>query len=341
MNTESASEDDELIALSANQPLDKLFAQFFADVEGELDAETLREYVRQAGSLLIPHFKKLQHITAATGKAYWRKRLKRVKRATVTKELAPLRRFLEWAKEEELIETVPVIPSPPKSAKGVACKQRRRGKPTELSPLEVQAIVAALPEYSVNKKGEKYAVRARFAFMAATGLRPATIDALETPTHYVPGSGELHIAEIDDKAGYDRDLPISAAAVQALDDALRDLEPGSRHEIFGKHDYRYQLTKAAKRVLPPDRAHTFCGYDLRHAAITHWSEASSNLAGVQFLAGHRNASTTAKYIHASRRAGEQVLATVAGSGDSGGDNAASCARETWQGNLDQPPKCSN
>jgi site-specific recombinase XerC len=49
-------------------------------------------------------------------------------------------------------------------------------------------------------------------------------------------------------------------------------------------------------------------YDLRHAKGTHGLEASGgNLNGVAYLLGHKQVTTTNRYVHASQRAVSTVL----------------------------------
>lgn len=83
--------------------------------------------------------------------------------------------------------------------------------------------------------------------------------------------------------------------------------------IFGKHDYRDQLRKAAEAVLDPRRGATFTAYDLRHLRLTQLAEAG-NILGVAFLAGHKRATTTDRYLRPSRRAAEATLAAVGATG---------------------------
>ncbi len=51
-------------------------------------------------------------------------------------------------------------------------------------------------------------------------------------------------------------------------------------------------------------------YDFRHSRLTHLGQVTSNLSGIMFLAGHRQPSTTAKYMRPQRAAAEEVLAAA-------------------------------
>jgi hypothetical protein len=60
---------------------------------------------------------------------------------------------------------------------------------------------------------------------------------------------------------------MSAEARAALDAVV----PEARL-IFGKHDHREQLKKAAEKALPPHKAATFTAYDLRHRRLRQLAE---------------------------------------------------------------------
>jgi integrase len=111
----------------------------------------------------------------------------------------------------------------------------------------------------------------------------------------------LVITDDIDKARFGREIPLT-------DDAKSALESVCPNEgiIFGRHDYRDQLKRAAASVLPPERARTFTAYDLRHARATQWAE-SGNLVGVAYLLGHKQITATNKYATPNRAAAERVL----------------------------------
>jgi hypothetical protein len=59
-------------------------------------------------------------------------------------------------------------------------------------------------------------------------------------------------------------------------------------------------------------AKVFCFQHFRSAGITHLLERTGNLPGVMYIAGHRLAATTSKYVRPSLRAAEQVVGIVSG-----------------------------
>jgi integrase len=278
-------------------------AHWLADVESELDSgtlDTMLVYVRHFERF----FRTMGSITDAACARFGRERLAHVKRQTVQKELNALKRFLRWCAEQGILTRAPVVPSPPRRAFGTPFEKRRRSKPTPLTPTEATAIIDALPEWSRSKKCERFPVKARFRLAWETALRPRTVSQLSVPENFVRGSRVLVITDEIDKVRFGRELPLTEPAREAIESVCPE-----RGLIFGDHDYRDQLQKAARATLPPEKAATFAAYDLRHARATQWAE-SGNLVGVAYLLGHKQVTTTNKYARPNRMAAEKVLLTI-------------------------------
>jgi integrase len=249
--------------------------------------------------------------------AFFAKRLGEVLATSVKKERAALVNFLAWAESEGYSIVLPVsdlVPRLPKRAAGVAYGKRRRVAAPSLSPEQVRTLIRALPEWS-NERGdhERFPVRAKFLVQYETGLRPSLLGRIRTPEHYRKGQTLIRITADIDKAKYARDVPLTRKARRILDYVIDRLnEQGRtggreyRGPIFGVHDYRKHITRAAKR-LPRELAEIFCGAHLRSARITHLLELGANIPGVQQLVGHKQMSTTAKYVKPSFRAAEDAL----------------------------------
>jgi site-specific recombinase XerD len=62
--------------------------------------------------------------------------------------------------------------------------------------------------------------------------------------------------------------------------------------------------------MTAERAASISPYDFRHSRLTFLGEHTANLPGLQFIAGHKHATTTAKYIRPSVRAAEEVYAAI-------------------------------
>jgi integrase len=286
--------------LKADVRLDELVRDWIDDIQ--LDPETADLYRLHWATHLIPFFGQAQAITPLTISAYCRARLKRVKRVTLQKERSTLRGFLAWCQELGHLSVAIDLPPLPKRATGTAWHQPRRGAATELSQEEVAMLLAALPAWSTPRGGRNaFPVRARFVVAYETALRPATLDALSCPEHWTRGAKSLRIPDEIDKARFGRELPLTDTAQAALESV------GRRGLIFGAHDYRHQLGKAALQVLGAARGAKFTAYDLRHARLTHLAE-GGNLPGVAYIAGHKRVTTTALYVRPGLRAAKRTLA---------------------------------
>lgn len=272
------------------------------------DAGTVGCYLDYANSHWLPFFSGMHSLTDAECDRYMRVRLTKVGAETVKKELSALRGFTSWATKEELIGRV-VVPTVPKRTTGATYKNakgqavRRRAAAIPLSPREVRAIIKALPERSTSRKVAVFPIRARFEVQYETGLRPELIDLLSVPEHYRPKATHLRVPGEIDKARQARRVPLSAAAKRALDRVCPE-----KGLIFGHHDYREHLKLAAIDALPPERAELFCGAHLRSARITHWLDDGAPLTGVMRLVGHKRLESTAKYVRASDKAAESIVA---------------------------------
>jgi integrase len=283
-------------ALVVDGELDELVGDWLVDFDASHEKRTAREYLIVARAHWLTRWKRLNELTSAAISDYTRDALRRVQRVTVRKELSALRGFLVWCVERKLLLELPEIAPPPRAATGVRATTRKR-EPVPLSPADVERIVAELPTSSRGKPVRDFVV-----VLWETGLRPATVARLSSPEHYKPRANVLRVAREDDKGRFDRVLDLSPRAAAAL--TRRAREPGL---LFGKVDCRVSLRIAAEAALGK-RGKAVTVYDLRHARITSWLAASPNLPGVQYLAGHKNAATTSRYVHPSREAAREVIA---------------------------------
>lgn len=217
------------------------------------------------------------------------------------KNSPPLRWLGEWCADQGFLSRAPNIPKPRRGAVGTSYHVRRRGHAEECSREEIEAVIAALPEFSSSKRVARFPVRARFVVAMETGLRPSTLEKLEAPRDYAAGSTVLRVRDDADKNHFGRDLPLTARARAALDSVCP-----SEGLIFGRHDFRDAIRAAATSALPTDRAAAFTPYCLRHARLTELAE-TGNLVGAAYLSGHRQVTTINRYARPNRRAAEAVL----------------------------------
>lgn len=259
---------------------------------------TLEGYAR----LYVDRFKSLDRITEASSSTFGLVRLGEVLRTTVLRELSYLRQFLAWCVLHGALTVAPPIPKLPPKAKGVRAGPQR-AKAVHISESEAQAIIAMLPELSKTIDGRKWPLRARFAVMWETALRPATLSALRVPDHWRPGAKHLEIPDEDDKARWGRPVDLTPEAVRLL----REVAPGDGL-IFGSHTFAKAIKRAAIAVLGPVRGKSFAPYDFRHGRAMERLDAHAPMRGVSYMLGHKRVSTTDKYLAPDRRAGAAALA---------------------------------
>lgn len=287
-------------------PLDDLISTWLA-TDSTLDPDTA-EVWETYGRHWIDHWETIADITDVTATDYRNARLRKVQGTTVRKELGALRRFLKWCEDRGHLPRAVNVPGVSSKTTGTKHSQRRRVAAPDLSPEQIENLIAALPEWSESKRVARFPIRARFRVQYETGLRPSTISALSVPEHYSPGATSIRIDAAIDKTRSAREVPLTTAAREALDAVC----PPKGGIIFGGHDYREHLEKAAKEALPKAAADIFTGAHLRSARLTHLLEKTGNVAGVQHLAGHADTRSTSRYLRPTFRAAEAVLESFGG-----------------------------
>ncbi len=291
-----------LSRLKSTSPLDELVADWIADYEAGHERRSARNAQLVATAQWITRWRGIHDITTESGSDYQRDRLREVTRSSVQKELSMLRQFLEWCEERGFGEA-PEIKAPPTRATGVRSGPQRE-KAVVMTEAQAKAVLRALPVLSERTHtGRRFRVRDYFIVLWETGLRPTTVQRLETPLHFLRGQETLVITDRIDKNRAGRSLPLTQAARAALERSLPP-KPGI---IFGSRDLRAALRKAAVEALGEELGPRVARYDFRHSRLTAWGETTTSLVGLQHLAGHASASTTARYLHASARAAEAVL----------------------------------
>lgn len=286
-------------AAVARSQFESQLARWALTLPRTLDPDTVDVYLGYAETHWLPFFGAAGP-SSATASAYVQHRLGKVLPQTVRHELSALRKYASWAQSVGEMGEI-VVPSVPKLATGTPHIQRRRVAAIEISAAEVEALINALPEWSTSKKVKPFPIRARFRVQYETGLRPTLIDLLESPTHYRQGQAHLVVTPEIEKERLARRVPLSPVARRELDAIVKPIGV-----IFGHHDYREHIAKAAKESLPPDRAALFTSGHLRSARVTHWLEAGAPLPAVMGAVGHTQISTTSRYL----RHAEQAVADL-------------------------------
>lgn len=294
--------------------LDEHFSQWLASIETTHDRETCATYTQYARRFIAFFGGTISRITAPRMGDYQRVRLGQVTRSTLLKEKSAMNGFLLWCQEQELLteENRPRWPRLPKKATGTRSGPQREN-PVDVTAAQVNAFLAALPAWSTSRKRAPFAIRARFIVAYETGLRPATLDELEMPKHWRPGATEILIDNAIDKNRFGRKVPISARCAEALERTVLTLGLSSGL-IFGAHDYRHHVDKAARAVgLPED----FAPYDLRHGRAGHLLDAGATMRAVAYLHGHRRLTTTDRYLRGQETDARAAVQAASIGGESG------------------------
>lgn len=291
-------------------PLTTLWAEWLASLVGTLDVETLKTYETiYVGKHWPDHYDKLSDMCSEAARERYRSaRLKKATASTVKKETWTQDKFLRWCKKNKAIGETPARLEWDKRTLGTRTG-KQRVKVRRLTKAQVAAFLAALPEWRETgrraTKNKPYAIRGRFVFMYETSLRPATLNELR----WSDWTGQtLIIRDESDKVRFGREVPLTAVATRVLEmvreeAAARGVRTAEADLIFGKHLYRKTIARAAKKAGVDGVA----PYDLRHARATHLADDGASLTGIGHILGHKQATTTSRYLHGSMRAAEEAL----------------------------------
>lgn len=217
-----------------------------------------------------------------------------LKRATVARKAAALRRFFAFLADEGLREDDPsgALPRP----------ISERPLPKVLDHASVEALFRQV-ERRREDKGDAASIRmaALIELLYGSGLRATELVSL--PRNAIAPDKPFLI--LRGKGGRERLVPISGKARAAVAewaalvprDALWLFPSGKKHLSRVR---LYQLLKelAADAGIPPDR---ISPHVLRHAFATHLLEGGADLRALQMLLGHADIATTQIYTHVDSR----------------------------------------
>jgi len=218
-----------------------------------------------------------------------------LKRATVARKAAALRRFFAFLHDEGMRSDDPSAALPRPAGE--------RPLPRILDHASVDALFAEL-ERRKSEAGEGTAplrLTALVELLYGSGLRATELVSL--PRHAVQPDRPFLI--LRGKGGRERLVPISDRARAAVAEWAA-LVPRDSLWLFPsgkKHLSRvrlYQLLKelGASAGIPPDR---ISPHVLRHAFATHLLEGGADLRALQLLLGHADIATTQIYTHVDSR----------------------------------------
>jgi len=217
-----------------------------------------------------------------------------LKRATVARKAASLRRFFGFLHDEKMRPDDPSAALPRPSAE--------RPLPKILGHQAVDALFAELERRRGDDPGPApLRLAALVELLYGSGLRATELVSL--PRHAVRPDQPFLI--LKGKGGKERLVPISDRARAAVADwgALvpRDalwLFPSGKSHLSRVRLYQLVKELAAAAGIPPER---ISPHVLRHAFATHLLEGGADLRALQLLLGHADIATTQIYTHVDSR----------------------------------------
>ncbi len=216
-----------------------------------------------------------------------------LKRATVARKAAALRRFYGFLADEGLRGDDPSAALPRPGSE--------RPLPKVLDHKAIDALFAEIGRRVAGGKPEALRLAALFELLYGSGLRATELVSL--PRHAIAPDRPFLI--LKGKGGRERLAPISdrARAAVATWAALvpRDslwLFPSGRSHLSRVRLYQLVRGLAADAGIPPER---ISPHVLRHAFATHLLEGGADLRVVQTLLGHADIATTQIYTHVDSR----------------------------------------
>jgi integrase len=215
-----------------------------------------------------------------------------VSRSTVNRELAALRRVLNWAVATGKIERSPMA--------GYTLGRERPHKDRVLTPAERWRLLKEVmrPEWG--------SIRVIVLLALFHGFRKGELLRLER-SHVNRKRREIHV--VYGKGGRSRIVPVRASVWRRLE---RHLSVGDQEWVFESPRRPGQPWQDVKsvfgRLLERCGINDFVFHDLRHTAATRMLEAGVDIRTVQMILGHASVKTTERYTNpqgdAKRRAVE-------------------------------------
>jgi integrase len=216
---------------------------------------------------------------------------------TLYKELVTLSRFLHWCKRSGHLDAVPEFER---------IKPVTDYVPPDTTPEEVARVLSELPTRETHPK--RYPVREFYTVQWSQGLRPGDVQRLLW-SHIDLARKRITIAAANDKARTLRTVGMSKEAARVLEQLAkrphRPIDP-----VFGMRSFRRSLDLAIERA----GITRFTPHGLRHARLTELASSTRDTASVQFIAGHKNLSTTDRYVRSRTERTEKLFGELADSG---------------------------
>lgn len=262
--------------------LAKLVERYRDEVLPMKKAETVERYILNA-FLRHPICKKrLSDLSTADFAVYRDQRLREISAASLKRQLTPVRNMFKVARTEW------DIPLPGNPLSGLTLKARDNKRERRLLEGEYEQLAQALSK----TRNPLLAPIVRFAL--ATAMRRGEILALRRRDVDLSQRTAL-IREA--KNGHSRTIPLTSAAVEAAQEAVAIVLPGSGDQLFPMAPAALrEAWDCATRRAELEDLHF---HDLRHEAISRLFELGLTVPEVASVSGHRTMSQLMRYAHAN------------------------------------------
>lgn len=212
--------------------------------------------------------------------------------STTIVRLAAIRSFYDFAKRMGLVDDNPT--------QGVRRPRNQEPMPRGVSGNELQKLLSVIPDSPEGLRD-----RAIILTATLTGLRRTEVISLTAGCLSRDDSGRVYyVARV--KGGQERRRELPPPALAAMVEALE--ARGERLEGLGAEDYIFRIAASTfydnlRRYGRRAGLGNLRIHDLRHSAAKLRRETGGSIEDVSGFLGHRNISTTARYL--ARLEGEQ------------------------------------
>lgn len=258
-------------------------------------------YVRKQEGHLARYMTRWQSIDQITTKAIEEYKVDRrtenqkLRLTTLYKELVTLSRLLHWCKKAGHLDDVPHFDR---------FKPVTDYVPPNTTPEEIDRVLRELPDRKTHPK--RLPVREFYVVQWSQGLRPCDVQRLLW--HHVDmAAKKITIAASNDKARTGRVLPMTKESIAVFRE-LAKRPHAAMEPVFGNRSYRRSLQLAIERA----GVSRFTPHGFRHARLTELASETRDTAAVQFIAGHKNLSTTDRYVRSRTERAQAVFDAVSG-----------------------------
>ncbi len=213
-----------------------------------------------------------------------------VAKSTISRKLSAIRRFLNFALRNDLIEKNPIskIPNP----------KVKRGLPETINVDSYSEIFSLVTEE--NDFADTNKIKSIFELLYGSALRVSELCSLNV------GDIDFHTNSIRvlGKGSKVRIVPIGTKSVEVLKTYLSSINSFSNSQpLFVDSDNnrlsRHSVYRIVKHYLKNQKIDKKSPHILRHSAATHMLDNDADLMAVKEILGHENLSTTQIYTHVS------------------------------------------